>query len=126
MEGSSTANLGHSRQRIRLCSSQGAQTPWDLGHNGAPPIITGASVVLNWRIGSAVIPREARAMGNLYRTSNEAKTLEIEDTEREGHPFRMVVTLKKLNMVTMLDYFLTEEESQEIADTLTSAKNRVG
>ncbi len=65
-------------------------------------------------------------MSNLYRTSNEAKTLEIEDTEREGHPFRMVVTLKKLNMVTMLDYFLTEEESQEIADTLTSAKNRVG
>ena len=51
-------------------------------------------------------------MSNLYRTSNEAKTLEIEDTEREGHPFRMVVTLKKLNMVTMLDYFLTEEESQ--------------
>ena len=42
-------------------------------------------------------------MGNLYTTSNEAKTLEIEDTDREGHPFRMVVTLKKLNMVTMLD-----------------------
>ena len=64
-------------------------------------------------------------MGNLYRTSNEAKTLEIEDTDREGHPFRMVVTLKKLNMVTMLDYFLTDEEAKEIAATLARAKKQV-
>ena len=63
-------------------------------------------------------------MGNLYRTSNEAKTLEIEDTDREGHPFRMVVTLKKLNMVTMLDYFLTGDEAKEIAAALTTAKNQ--
>ena len=65
-------------------------------------------------------------MGNLYRTINEAKTLEIEDTDREGHPFRMVVTLKKLNMVTMLDYFLTGDEAKEIAATLTTAKNKAG
>lgn len=65
-------------------------------------------------------------MGNLYTTSDEAKTLEIEDTDREGHPFRMVVTLKKLNMVTMLDYFLTDEEAKGIAATLTSEKNQVG
>ena len=64
-------------------------------------------------------------MGNLYRTSNEAKTLEIEDTDCEGHPFRMVVTHKKLTMVTMLDYFLTGEEAKEIAATLTTAKNQV-
>ena len=51
--------------------------------------------------------------------------MEIEDTDREGHPFRMVVTLKKLNMVTMLDYFLTDEEAKEIAATLTKAKNQV-
>ncbi len=89
------------------------------------PIVTAAGLVLDWRIGSAVIPGEAGAMGNLYRTSNEAKTLEIEDTEREGHPFRMVVTLKKLNMVTMLDYFLTDEEAKEIAANLTKAKNQV-
>ncbi len=61
-------------------------------------------------------------MGNLYTTSDQAKTLEIEDTDREDHPFRMVVTLKKLNMVTMLDYFLTSEEAKGIAATLTSAK----
>ena len=64
-------------------------------------------------------------MGNLYRTSNEAKTLEIEDTDREGHPFRKVVTLKKLNMVTMLDYFLTPDEAKEIVATLTTAKTQV-
>ena len=65
-------------------------------------------------------------MGNLYTTTNEAKTLEIEDTEREGYPFRMVVTLKKLNMVTMLDYFLTDEEATDIAATLTKSKNQIG
>ena len=65
-------------------------------------------------------------MGNLYQTFNEAKTFEIEDTDREGHPFRIVVTLKKLNMVTMLDYFLTDEEARGIAATLTGAKNQVG
>ena len=64
-------------------------------------------------------------MGNLYTTSNEAKTLEIEDTDRRGYPFRMVVTLKKLNMVTLLDYFLTDEEAKEIADTLTKANKQV-
>ena len=64
-------------------------------------------------------------MGNLYTTSNESKTLEIEDTDREGYPFRMVVTLKKLNMVTMLDYFLTDEEAKEIVGTLVKAKNQV-
>ena len=64
-------------------------------------------------------------MGDLYRTSNEAKTSEIEDTDREGHPFRMVVTLKKLNMVTMLDYFLTDDEAKGIAATLTKAKDQV-
>ncbi len=64
-------------------------------------------------------------MGNLYQTSNEAITLEIEDTDREGHPFRMMVTLKKLNIVTMPDYFLTDEEAKEIAANLTKSKNQV-
>ncbi len=89
------------------------------------PIVTTAWLVLNWRIGRAFIPGEAGAMGNLYRTSNEAKTFEIEDTDREGHPFRIVVTLKKLNMVSMLDYFLTDEEAKEIAANLTKSKNQV-
>ena len=61
-------------------------------------------------------------MVNLYTASDEAKTLEIEDTDRGDHPFRLVVTLKKLSMVTMLDYFLTDEEARGIAATLTGAK----
>ena len=65
-------------------------------------------------------------MENLYRTSNEAKTLEIEDTDREGFPFRLVVTLKKLNMVTMLDYFLTPEEALGITEALEKARDRTG
>ena len=58
-------------------------------------------------------------MANLYRTSSESKTLEIEDTTREGFPFRLVVTLQKLGMVTMLDYFITAEEAEGITDALS-------
>ena len=64
-------------------------------------------------------------MGNPYRTVNDAKTLEIEDTDRESHPFRMVVTLRKLNLVTKPDYSLADNEAEEIAATLAKAKNQV-
>jgi len=57
-------------------------------------------------------------MSNLYQTSNESKTLEIENTTREGHPFRLVVTLKKLGMVTMLDYFISAPEAEGIITAL--------
>ena len=57
-------------------------------------------------------------MANLYRTSSESKTLEVEDTTREGFPFRLVITLQKLGMVTMLDYFITPEEAEGITDAL--------
>ena len=65
-------------------------------------------------------------MENLYRTSNEAKSLEIENTDRDGFPFRLVVTLKKLNMVTMLDYFLTPEEALGITEALDNSGGRTG
>ena len=42
------------------------------------------------------------AVANLYQSSNESKTIEIEDTIREGFPFRMVITLRKLGVVTIL------------------------
>lgn len=91
-----------------------------------PPIVTAASLMLDWHIGGGDRTQaEAAAMGNLYRTSNEAKTLEIEVTKREGHPFRLVVTLRKLNMVSMLDYFLTEEEAHGIVMALTEASEQV-
>ena len=64
-------------------------------------------------------------MSNLYMTSNESKTLEIEDTTREGQPFRLVITLRKLGVVTMLDYFIGHEEAEEIARTLSRAGDRI-
>ena len=37
-------------------------------------------------------------MTNLFTTSNESKTLEIDYTDRPEHPFRLVVTLRKLGV----------------------------
>ena len=51
-----------------------------------------------------------------YRTSRDAKTLEIEQTE-DGR-LRLVITLRKLGVVTMLDYFITPEEAEAIAVAL--------
>lgn len=58
-------------------------------------------------------------MANLYQTSRESKTLEIEDTTREGSPFRLVITLQKLGMVTKLDYFISPEEAEGITKALS-------
>ena len=58
-------------------------------------------------------------MANLYQTSRESKTLEIEDTTREGFPFRLVITLRKLGVLTMLDYFVSPEEADEITKVLS-------
>lgn len=58
-------------------------------------------------------------MANLYQTSKESKTLEIEDTAREGAPFRLVITLRKLGMITMLDYFISPAEAEGIAKALS-------
>ncbi len=56
-------------------------------------------------------------MATLYKTTTEPKTLEI-DTTREGFPFRLVFTLRKLGTVSMLDYFVRSEEAQEIIPAL--------
>ena len=63
-------------------------------------------------------------MVNLYQTSKESKTLEIEDTDREGFPFRLVITLRKLGVITMLDYFISPEEAEGIANTLSKVADR--
>ena len=57
----------------------------------------------------------------LYQTTKDSKTLEIEDTTREGFPFRLVVTLRKLGMITMLDYFISPEEAEGIVKALSTA-----
>ena len=58
-------------------------------------------------------------MAELYQISRESKTLEIEETSREGFPFRLVITLRKLGVVTMLDYFITPEEAEGITRALS-------
>ena len=70
--------------------------------------------------------KEAVKVATLYETSRESKILTIEDTDREETPFRLLVTLKKLGVVTMLDYFLSNEETEEIKTALSgvgSSKN---
>ena len=61
-------------------------------------------------------------MPNLYRTSNETKQLEIESSARDGFLFRIVLTLRKLGMVTMLDYFLSQAEAQGMIEALSSSE----
>ena len=60
-------------------------------------------------------------MPSLYQTSRETKTLEIEDTTRDGLPYRIVITLKKLGVVTMLDYFVSPVEAQGIIEALSKS-----
>lgn len=56
-------------------------------------------------------------METLLQTSREPKTLELGKTD-DGR-FRLVITLKKLNMVTMLEYFLDQEEARLLGEALT-------
>ena len=65
-------------------------------------------------------------MSNLYQTSRESKTLEIEDTDREGLPFRILITLRKLGVVTALDYFLSDEEAEEIRKAFARSGSHAG
>ena len=59
-------------------------------------------------------------MTTLYQTTRESKTLDIEEAPRQQTPFRLVITLKKLGVVTMLDYFISPEEAQAIVKVLTT------
>ena len=64
---------------------------------------------------------EVKAVATLYQTSRESKILEIEDTTRDGLPFRMVLTLRKLGVVTMLDYFVSPEEAEGIMKAFSTS-----
>ena len=59
-------------------------------------------------------------METLFRTTREPKTLELENTD-DGR-LRLLITLKKLGMVTMLEYFLDEEEAQLLSAALQKAR----
>ncbi len=55
-------------------------------------------------------------METLFRAFREPKTLELENTD-DGR-LRLLITLKKLGMVTMLEYFLDEKEAQLLSAAL--------
>lgn len=55
-------------------------------------------------------------MENLLRISREPKTLELEKTD-DGR-YRLVITLKKLGVVTALEYFLDWDEAQRLSRAL--------
>ncbi len=59
-------------------------------------------------------------METLFRTTREPKTLELENTDNGR--LRLLITLKKLGMVTMLEYFLDEEEAQLLSAALQKAR----
>ncbi|MCH7498033.1 MAG: hypothetical protein IH971_09295 [Candidatus Marinimicrobia bacterium] len=52
----------------------------------------------------------------LFRTSHEPKTLELERTD-DGR-LRLLLTLKKLGYETKLEYFLDEEEAKQLSAAL--------
>ena len=59
-------------------------------------------------------------MMSAYETSRDAKTITVEPTTREGFPYRIVITLQKLGVVTMLDYFVSADEAQGIVEALSA------
>ena len=71
-------------------------------------------------------PVEVSDVPNLYQTSRNTKLLEIENTPRDGFPFRILITLKKLGVVTALDYFITPEEAQGIIKALSGSGSNPG
>ena len=55
-------------------------------------------------------------MEELFRTSQEPKTLELEVTD-DGR-LRLILTLKKLGYETKLEYFLDQEEAKQLSEAL--------
>jgi len=68
---------------------------------------------------------EVEAVPTLYDTTRDTKALAIEDTVRDGVPYRLVITLKKLGTVTMLDYFISREEAEGIIKALSGSADQV-
>jgi hypothetical protein len=53
----------------------------------------------------------------LYKTFREPKTLELEKTDDDR--YRIVITVKKLGAVTAVEYFLDQNEAQQLKEALT-------
>ena len=55
-------------------------------------------------------------METLLSTSQEPKTLELEKTD-DGR-YRLVITLRKLGVVTAMEYFLDQDEAKLLSEAL--------
>ena len=55
-------------------------------------------------------------METLFQTSSGPKTLELEITDDER--LRLLLTLKKLGYETKLEYFLDQEEANQLSEAL--------
>ena len=55
-------------------------------------------------------------METLLQMSREPKVLDLEKTD-DGR-FRLVITLRKLGVVTSLEYFLDQDEAQRLSKVL--------
>ena len=55
-------------------------------------------------------------MENLLQISREPNTLELEGTD-DGR-YRLVITLKKLGAVTAMEYFLDQDEAEQLSKAL--------
>jgi len=64
---------------------------------------------------------EVTTVPELYRTSRDSKTLDLETTDRDGFPFRILITLRKLGVVTALDYFISPDEAAGIIKALNES-----
>ncbi len=56
-------------------------------------------------------------MESLLQISREPKTLELERTD-DGR-YRLVITLKKLGVVTAMEYFLDQDEAEQLSRALS-------
>ena len=55
-------------------------------------------------------------METLFQTSREPKEVELERTDDDR--LRLVMTLKKLGVITSLEYFLDQNEAQLLSQAL--------
>lgn len=56
-------------------------------------------------------------MESLLQISRDPKTLELERTD-DGR-YRLVITLKKLGVVTAMEYFLNQDEAEQLSKALS-------
>ncbi len=62
-------------------------------------------------------------METFFQTSKDPKTLDLERTD-DGR-LRLVITLKKLGVVSAMEYFLDEDEARSLSHALSKGRTSV-